>query len=74
PPSRARVAGVWARQQGRRPGPGVASHRHALAFDLWRMQIALGRLVPVLYALVKRGAASGERDSPSGAAHPSDTR
>lgn len=28
-------------------------YRRTLAFDLWRLQIVLGRLVPVLYALVK---------------------
>jgi SAM-dependent methyltransferase len=32
---------------------GPAWYRRALAFDLWRIQIALGRLVPVLYALAK---------------------
>jgi SAM-dependent methyltransferase len=32
---------------------GPAWYRRALAFDLWRLQILLGRLVPVLYALVK---------------------
>jgi hypothetical protein len=39
------------------PGLGPLWYRRALAFDLWRVQIALGRLVPVLYALVKRGTA-----------------
>jgi hypothetical protein len=29
-------------------------YRRALAFGLWRLQIVLGRLLPVLYALVKR--------------------
>jgi SAM-dependent methyltransferase len=33
---------------------GPLWYRRALAFDLWRLQIVLGRLVPVLYALVKR--------------------
>jgi SAM-dependent methyltransferase len=33
---------------------GPVWYRRALAFDLWRLQIVLGRLVPVLYALVKR--------------------
>jgi SAM-dependent methyltransferase len=32
---------------------GPVWYRRALAFDLWRLQIALGRLVPVLYTLVK---------------------
>jgi SAM-dependent methyltransferase len=32
---------------------GPLWYRRALAFDLWRLQIALGRLEPVLYALVK---------------------
>jgi hypothetical protein len=32
---------------------GLVWYRRALAFDLWRLQIVLGRLVPVLYALVK---------------------
>lgn len=36
---------------------GPLWYRRALAFDLWRLQIALGRLVPVVYALVKRGSA-----------------
>jgi SAM-dependent methyltransferase len=36
---------------------GPLWYRRALAFDLWRLQIALGRLVPVLYALVKRDGA-----------------
>jgi SAM-dependent methyltransferase len=36
---------------------GSRWYRRALAFDLWRLQIVLGRLVPVLYALVKRDAA-----------------
>jgi SAM-dependent methyltransferase len=39
---------------------GPLWHRRALAFDLWRLQIVLGRLVPVLYALVSRsGAGAG---------------
>jgi SAM-dependent methyltransferase len=43
---------------------GPLWYRRTLAFDLWRLQIALGRLVPVLYALVKgdlsrSGAAAG---------------
>jgi ubiquinone/menaquinone biosynthesis C-methylase UbiE len=33
---------------------GPVWYQRALAFDLWRLQIALGRLLPVLYALVKR--------------------
>jgi SAM-dependent methyltransferase len=43
---------------------GPVWYRRALAFDLWRLQIALGRLVPVLYALVKRdvGGAPSVRD------------
>jgi SAM-dependent methyltransferase len=32
---------------------GPLWYRRTLAFDLWRLQIVLGRLVPVLYALVK---------------------
>jgi SAM-dependent methyltransferase len=32
---------------------GPVWYRRTLAFDLWRLQIVLGRLVPVLYALVK---------------------
>jgi SAM-dependent methyltransferase len=32
---------------------GPVWYQRALAFDLWRLQIVLGRLVPVLYALVK---------------------
>ena len=32
---------------------GLVWYRRALAFDLRRLQIVLGRLVPVLYALVK---------------------
>jgi SAM-dependent methyltransferase len=36
---------------------GPVWYQRALAFDLWRLQIALGRLVPILYALVKRDAA-----------------
>jgi hypothetical protein len=32
---------------------GPVWYRRALAFDLWRLQIVLGRLVPILYALVK---------------------
>jgi SAM-dependent methyltransferase len=32
---------------------GPVWYRRALAFDTWRLQIALGRLVPVLYALVR---------------------
>ncbi len=36
---------------------GPLWYRRALAFDLWRLQIVLGRLMPVLYALVKRGIA-----------------
>ena len=35
---------------------GPVWYQRALAFDLWRLQIVLGRLVPVLYALVKRDA------------------
>jgi SAM-dependent methyltransferase len=35
------------------PALGPAWYRRALAFDLWRIQIALGRLVPFLYALTK---------------------
>ena len=37
---------------------GPVWYRRALAFDLWRLQIVLGRLVPVLYALVKPGRAA----------------
>ncbi len=40
---------------------GPVWYRRALAFDLWRLQIALGRLVPVLYALVKHEAAGPGR-------------
>ena len=49
---------------------GALWYRRALAFDLWRLQIALGRLVPVLYALVKPDNApeemrqARERDEP----------
>jgi SAM-dependent methyltransferase len=49
---------------------GALWYRRALAFDLWRLQIALGRLVPVLYALVKPDSApeemrqARERDEP----------
>jgi SAM-dependent methyltransferase len=32
---------------------GPVWYRRTLAFDLWRLQIVLGRLLPVLYALVK---------------------
>jgi len=32
---------------------GPVWYRRTLAFDLWRLQIVLGRLVPVLYALVR---------------------
>ena len=34
---------------------GPVWYRRTLAFDLWRLQIVLGRLVPVLYTLVKLG-------------------
>ena len=34
---------------------GPVWYRRTVAFDLWRLQIVLGRLVPVLYALVKGG-------------------
>jgi hypothetical protein len=37
---------------------GPVWYRRALAFALWRPQIALGGLVPVLYALVKDGSSS----------------
>jgi hypothetical protein len=43
---------------------GPAWYRRALAFDLWRLQVVLGRLVPVPYALVKgdlAGRPSGGR-------------
>jgi SAM-dependent methyltransferase len=33
---------------------GPRWYRRTLAFDLWRLQIVLGRLVPVLYALARR--------------------
>jgi hypothetical protein len=40
---------------------GPVWYQRALAFDLWRLQIVLGRLVPMLYALVKHDlAASGQ--------------
>jgi SAM-dependent methyltransferase len=32
---------------------GPVWYERALAFDLWRLQIVLGRIVPVLYALVR---------------------
>ena len=32
---------------------GPVWYRRTVAFDLWRLQIVLGRLVPVLYALVR---------------------
>jgi SAM-dependent methyltransferase len=35
---------------------GPVWYQRALAFDLWRLQIVLGRLVPVLYALRKPAA------------------
>jgi SAM-dependent methyltransferase len=35
--------------------------RRALAFALWRLQIVLGRLLPVLYVLVKRDLARRPR-------------
>jgi SAM-dependent methyltransferase len=38
---------------------GPVWYRRALAFDLWRLQIVLGRLVPVLYALVKGTSPAG---------------
>jgi SAM-dependent methyltransferase len=48
---------------------GPRWYRRALAFDLWRLQIVLGRLVPVLYALARRdGGAATAR--PSGGASP----
>jgi hypothetical protein len=37
----------------RPPELGPVWYRRALAFALWRPQILLGRLVPVLYALAK---------------------
>jgi SAM-dependent methyltransferase len=40
---------------------GPVWYRRALAFDLWRLQIMLGRLVPVLYALVKGNLAGRSR-------------
>jgi hypothetical protein len=41
---------------------GPVWYQRALAFDLWRLQIVLGGLVPVLYALVKHDlGAGGER-------------
>jgi SAM-dependent methyltransferase len=40
---------------------GPVWYRRALAFDLWRLQIVLGRLVPVLYALVKGNLAGRSR-------------
>jgi SAM-dependent methyltransferase len=39
---------------------GPVWYQRALAFDLWRLQIVLGRLVPVLYAL-RKPAAGGQR-------------
>ncbi len=46
---------------------GPVWYQRALAFDLWRLQIVLGRLVPVLYALVKRdGRARSDLSSPRG--------
>jgi hypothetical protein len=38
---------------------GPVWYRRALAFASWRLQIVLGRLLPVLYALVKRPQAAG---------------
>jgi SAM-dependent methyltransferase len=38
---------------------GPVWYGRALAFDLWRLQIVLGRLLPVLYALVKPGPDGG---------------
>jgi SAM-dependent methyltransferase len=38
---------------------GPIWYQRALAFDLWRLQIVLGRLVPVLYALVKHDLTAG---------------
>ena len=45
---------------------GPVWYRRTLAFDLWRLQIVLGRLLPVLYALVK-GPRTAEPLSRSGA-------
>ena len=45
---------------------GPVWYRRTLAFDLWRLQIVLGRLLPVLYALVK-GPRTAEDLSRSGA-------
>jgi SAM-dependent methyltransferase len=42
---------------------GPVWYRRALAFASWRLQIVLGRLLPVLYALVKRPPAA---DPPGG--------
>jgi SAM-dependent methyltransferase len=53
----ARLTRDWERLQA---ALGPLWHRRALAFDLWRLQIVLGRLVPVLYALLKRGIARGD--------------
>jgi hypothetical protein len=39
---------------------GPIWHRRALGFASWRLQIVLGRLLPVLYALEKR-ASGGDR-------------
>jgi hypothetical protein len=40
---------------------GPVWYRRTLAFDLWRLQIVLGRLVPVLCRLVKRDVAARRR-------------
>jgi sarcosine/dimethylglycine N-methyltransferase len=48
------VARLTRHRDGFQAALGPVWYRRALAFDLWRLQIVLGRLVPVLYALVKR--------------------
>jgi hypothetical protein len=44
---------------------GPVWYRRALAFALWRPQIVLGRLVPVLYALVKHDLGAPARPDPA---------
>jgi hypothetical protein len=38
---------------------GPVWYRRALGFASWRLQIVLGRLMPVLYALGKRATSGG---------------
>jgi sarcosine/dimethylglycine N-methyltransferase len=58
------VARLTRHRDGFQAALGPVWYQRALAFDLWRLQIVFGRLVPVLYALVKRdvGAAPNVHD------------